>query len=670
MHAEGTRRHKPASWVTPGHILASGGRAILMKILQDFLDKRELQRGYDDSVVRHSADNEVIVDYVADTGDGFTATYSVFRQFNPDAMGHADMLVFGGDQVYPMASSQAYREKFTGPLMDAVPADYLGGVCDRINAGDFEGARALLAPTGDRDWHAHQVDLLRTALRAQGREEVIDALLDGSSPGGAIAESQPAVEAAPPAVLAIPGNHDWYDGLTAFSRLFMEPGTRIGGFETVQSRSYWAVDVTVDGRRWWLWGVDMALDADIDRAQLDYFENCGAVEGEPVVLCVPAPLWTYAEHRCEQLFAFERSAIFERGLRLALVISGDRHYYTRRESGVAGESGGRRPDAPPRITAGIGGAFKQPPHLEKVVPMLWEAEPDRHGRPKRTLPYVAAELPGGVPFRRDGENGGGREVTFPGERESRKMVGLRHSFAAWWRWNRSFTMIPLLISLLAATTTLQSSLFWRQDADFSETSVWQLGSYFAISSNVVIALFMFGVAYALAAPDPGAHLQRTQRTAWTFLHGVAQVAGLWGSMWAGQEVASRWLDDLGQDADSDRVLESIAFIGSSAIFGAFAFTVILILYFWLSNKAQMSINVAASWNLEQNHVGFVRFRFTRDAIIGEVHGITDVKIEDPDDIWRDVVDPRGTQARVEPNWDRDPLVLVDRFEIGHPLAKR
>jgi hypothetical protein len=46
-----------------------------------------------------------------------------------------------------------------------------------------------------------------------------------------------------PTLYALPGNHDWYDGLTAFLRLFVRVKTdNIGGWRTEQSRSYFAVE--------------------------------------------------------------------------------------------------------------------------------------------------------------------------------------------------------------------------------------------------------------------------------------------------------------------------------------------------------------------------------------------------------------------------------------------
>src|SRR4029450_7416960 len=66
---------------------------------------------------------------------------------------------------------------------------------------------------------------------------------------------------------AIPGNHDWFDGLTGFMRLFGQ-GRWIGGWRTHQTRSYFAAQLP---HRWWLWGVDIQSDALIDEPQLDFF---------------------------------------------------------------------------------------------------------------------------------------------------------------------------------------------------------------------------------------------------------------------------------------------------------------------------------------------------------------------------------------------------------------
>ena len=79
----------------------------------------------------------------------------------------------------------------------------------------------------------------------------------------------PALEA--PDLYAIPGNHDWYDGLSNFSRIFCQKKW-IGGWKTRQRRSYFAVKLP---HNWWLWGIDIQLEGYIDEPQLNYFYEIG-----------------------------------------------------------------------------------------------------------------------------------------------------------------------------------------------------------------------------------------------------------------------------------------------------------------------------------------------------------------------------------------------------------
>ena len=91
---------------------------------------------------------------------------------------------------------------------------------------------------------------------------------------------------------AVPGNHDWYDGLTSFLRLFCHQRW-IGGWLTQQKRSYFAVKLP---HRWWLWGIDIQLEADIDLPQIEFFEKIADSDphfkGLNVILCTGTPSWT------------------------------------------------------------------------------------------------------------------------------------------------------------------------------------------------------------------------------------------------------------------------------------------------------------------------------------------------------------------------------------------
>src|SRR5690606_4605322 len=68
----------PVPWLAPLLLLSTGLRTLLAMLFGAYLDKRELQNSLPREVPRHDAINgELWLDYVADLGDGFDATYSV-----------------------------------------------------------------------------------------------------------------------------------------------------------------------------------------------------------------------------------------------------------------------------------------------------------------------------------------------------------------------------------------------------------------------------------------------------------------------------------------------------------------------------------------------------------------------------------------------------------------
>ena len=81
-------------------------------------------------------------------------------------------------------------------------------------------------------------------------------------------------------VFALPGNHDWYDGLSAFTHLFCNrhpgrpgsatsPGRNVCGRQTRQTRSYFALKLP---HNWWICAWDIQLDGYIDQTQISFFE--------------------------------------------------------------------------------------------------------------------------------------------------------------------------------------------------------------------------------------------------------------------------------------------------------------------------------------------------------------------------------------------------------------
>jgi hypothetical protein len=158
----------------------------------------------------------------------------------------------------------------------------------------------------------------------------------------------------PPEVLAIPGNHDWYDSLSSFLRLFCS-GERFAGWRTKQSRSYFAAKLP---RSWWLLGVDVQLCHDIDQLQLRAFQELAKdfTSKDRVILCCPEPFWIAEQQDRDRSARLTKTnlqkLVADLGDRVRVTLAGDLHHYRRHSDGA-----GRH-----RITCGCGGAFTHPTH--------------------------------------------------------------------------------------------------------------------------------------------------------------------------------------------------------------------------------------------------------------------------------------------------------------------
>ena len=166
-----------------------------------------------------------------------------------------------------------------------------------------------------------------------------------------------------PHVFALPGNHDWYDSLVAFTRLFTARPW-FAGWRTRQSRSYFALKLP---HNWWLLGTDLQLGSDIDKPQMEYFESLAAEmdeeatrSNEParVIVCHAEPHWIRAAQYGGEDPNYSESnlKLLEKrlGTNVAVFIAGDLHHYRRHES---------EDKSTQKITAGGGGAFLHPTHV-------------------------------------------------------------------------------------------------------------------------------------------------------------------------------------------------------------------------------------------------------------------------------------------------------------------
>jgi hypothetical protein len=411
----GFTKQQPVRWFTPGVLASTGQRVVLSAALGDFLDKRELQQTLDASVVDHGSEGqEVWIDYLADTGDGFDATYSIASltarpQLVVDGLSErlprAGLLILGGDEVYPAATPEEYDNRFRGPYQASLP----------YTKGDS------------------------------------------------------------PKVMAIPGNHDWYDGLTNFMRLFCSADAEwIGGRRSVQSRSYFAVKLA---NGWWLWGIDIQFDSYIDGPQIQYFKTVAqSMEpGAPLILCTGKPSWIDldADPRAFRNLAYlETRVIRPAGIRLMVSISGDSHHYAR----FAGEDGTQK------ITAGGGGAFLHPTHhLEDRL----DVPVDPAARRKR--PYFL-------------------QRRYPDERTSRRLsLGALRLPAT----NPQFMVVPaVLYVLLGWTSQFANRVLESRSTVPLEMSVRKYGyvdhltGLFRSPLAILLLLLVWGGLSAFAKPPP------------------------------------------------------------------------------------------------------------------------------------------------------------------------
>jgi hypothetical protein len=292
-------------WLEPTVLLAAAKEVAASKLFAEFADKREFEGGLPARWFDCSKlDGDGIwVDYVSDTGDGFEPTFAI-------------------------ASLAGHEVPFEGENLPRGRILVLGG--DQV----YPSAK----------WEAYQdrfVGPYAAALPHAGEERR-------------------------PYMFALPGNHDWYDGLTSFMRVFCQRKW-IGGWKTEQSRSYFAIKLP---GRWWLWAVDTQFDAYIDHPQLSYFEAIAdecVQNGDKVILVTAKPSWVRFDDVPEisqpwRTLAFvEKRLIRKAGATLALTLTGDLHHYCRYEADHDAYHH--------KVTAGGGGAYlsathPMPPRLE------------------------------------------------------------------------------------------------------------------------------------------------------------------------------------------------------------------------------------------------------------------------------------------------------------------
>ncbi|TMW64187.1 hypothetical protein Poli38472_012809 [Pythium oligandrum] len=293
---------------------------ISLKVFLGRFDHRSLQRAlYPDDDAFYfdhlASKNELWLDFMADCGDGFNSSYQIARLLaqpelevecpeellNPaqsssknskrkskkqtvkKVFPRGDTLLIGGDLAYPHPDSESYEQRLWR--------------C-------FE--YAMKPP---RDYDPEAISTNKPYL-PEGCEKLSD--YKG------------------PTVFAIPGNHDWFDGLNTFTR-FIAHRDWLGGWLLPQKTSHFCLKLP---HNWWVLGVDLALENDINTEQFSIFERLAEKhmgDNDTVIIVTHEPRWILDPYEQSEKTEEKLTYLINNVLkgRVVLRLAGDIHNYTR-----------------------------------------------------------------------------------------------------------------------------------------------------------------------------------------------------------------------------------------------------------------------------------------------------------------------------------------------------
>jgi hypothetical protein len=320
----GFERRPMVRWLDPHQLLDTSARVLASGFLTSYTDSREMQALVNGCAFDRSDAPEMWLDYVSDLGDGWNSTYTVAH-----LLAQEELDVHHGDELH------------------------------RTRRG------RILVMGGD--------EVYPVPTRTQYENRLI----------GPYRSALPRAPEHEPELFAIPGSHDWYDGLLNFVNIFCRQRA-IGGWTTRQTRSYFALRLP---HGWSLWGVDLQFGDYLDEGQVAYFADAArAIEpGGRIILCVAKEVESgrksaevCSDHNLGYL---EREVVRPAGAEVALYLKSGRHHYCRYESDDDGKQ---------LITAGGGGAFLHPTHDLPEVAKPPSDEASGHFRLAAVYPSRAA----------------------------------------------------------------------------------------------------------------------------------------------------------------------------------------------------------------------------------------------------------------------------------------
>ncbi len=267
---------------------------------------------------------DLIIDYVADTGDDVDVSRAVaelvVREYvvpGPEGVGEltlprGDVLLFGGDTAYPVATATEIEARLLVPW-NAV-----------FEAHDDGKRRALLGIPGNHDWF-DGLDGFARVFRARS---------------GPLAEESGT--AAPGAERAVKHFVSWMEAFAMGKHVVKRRALPLVGYEPVQRASYFALALApgVD-----LWGVDRQLRQVNFQQRRFFWDRRTAAPSQALLLCLPDPLRAYLEPNPSGV-AMLHAVGLDPERDPMLCMAGDTHHYERWQMGPS-----------VHLVAGGGGAF-------------------------------------------------------------------------------------------------------------------------------------------------------------------------------------------------------------------------------------------------------------------------------------------------------------------------
>lgn len=429
------RRPKSVRWLSLVQLTRTARLVYRSSQFATYADKREVMATAPAATYDFTTkDDKLTVDFMADTGDGFAATLAVAQMLSegPSSSGEnrltgnadrrgvdpADLLLLGGDEVYPTASAAAYGQRLLTPFNIA---PRLGGgvpqceTCGRWHEPSDTGTpspmAAVLAIPGNHDWYDGLVAFRRVfcegwvmwsprATEAAGTTATSGVVawlrqlvawirsatgMAESEVQGAEASATPVDQVPEPAYRTVLQTDD--DATLANPP--PRPADQFAGrWEAPQTRSYYAATIS---KYWAVWGVDTQLNRELDAAQLAYFiEAARSLGDRRLVVCVATPSWMECQRNGVDHWAQDEPPgtpwftivwLLQRALggpdgpdvpdrsdrwltTVAVLITGDVHHYARLTP--------RSAIGPQLVTCGGGGAYTSsthhvPAHLDLVT---------------------------------------------------------------------------------------------------------------------------------------------------------------------------------------------------------------------------------------------------------------------------------------------------------------